>query len=100
GGAAKGGGQKGGDKKAKKPKGAAAVAQEAAGAEKESHQPAPPPRLIATYREQIMPSLSQRFGYKNRLAVPRLEKIVLSMGLGKAVTGGEKGKLEQAEKEL
>jgi large subunit ribosomal protein L5 len=34
------------------------------------------------------------------LAVPRLEKIVISMGLGKAVTGGEKGKLEQAEKEL
>src|SRR5207248_8941414 len=32
--------------------------------------------------------------------VPRLDKIVISMGLGKAVTGGEKGKLEQAEKEL
>ena len=34
------------------------------------------------------------------LAVPRLEKIVISMGLGKAVTAGEKGKMEQAEKEL
>ena len=47
-----------------------------------------------------MPALTQQFGYRNRLAVPRLEKIVISMGLGKAVTAGEKGKLEQAEKEL
>src|SRR5204862_4191531 len=46
------------------------------------------------------PALQQKFGYKNVMAVPRLEKIILSMGLGKAVTGGEKGKLEQAEKEL
>ncbi len=62
--------------------------------------PAPPPRLIAHYREKVVPQLQQRFGYKNLLAVPRLEKIVISMGLGKAVTAGEKGKLEQAEKEL
>ena len=47
-----------------------------------------------------MPALTQQFGYKNRLAVPRLEKIVISMGLGKAVTAGEKGKLETAEREL
>ena len=62
--------------------------------------PAPPPRLIAHYKEKVVPALQQRFGYKNNLAVPRLEKIVISMGLGKAVTAGEKGKLEQAEKEL
>lgn len=34
------------------------------------------------------------------MAIPRMEKIVISMGLGKAVTAGEKGKIEQAEKEL
>ena len=62
--------------------------------------PAPPPRLIAHYREKVVPALVQQFGYKNQLAVPRLEKIVISMGLGKAVTAGEKGKLETAEKEL
>jgi large subunit ribosomal protein L5 len=62
--------------------------------------PAPPPRLIAHYREKVVPQLQQRFGYKNIFAVPRLEKIVISMGLGKAVTSGEKGKMEQAEKEL
>jgi large subunit ribosomal protein L5 len=63
-------------------------------------QPAPPPRLIAHYREKVVPALVQQFGYTNSLAVPRLEKIVISMGLGKAVTAGEKGKLETAEKEL
>ena len=34
------------------------------------------------------------------LAVPRIEKIVISMGLGKAATAGEKEKINQAEKEL
>jgi large subunit ribosomal protein L5 len=90
-------GPKGGGKKEKKPK------QQAAETEGESDQPAAPapaPRLIAHYREKIVPELKQKFGLKNVYAVPRLEKIMLSMGLGKAVTAGEKGKMEQAEKEL
>jgi large subunit ribosomal protein L5 len=62
--------------------------------------PAPPPRLIAHYKEKVVPALQQRFGYTNNLAVPRLEKIVISMGLGKAATAGEKEKINQAEKEL
>src|SRR5438132_592662 len=62
--------------------------------------PAPPPRLIAHYREKVVPALQQRFGYKNSMAVPRLEKIVISMGLGKAGAAGEKEKINQAEKEL
>jgi large subunit ribosomal protein L5 len=63
-------------------------------------QPAPPPRLIAHYREKVVPALQQQFGYTNLFAVPKLEKIVISMGLGKAVTAGEKGKMETAEREL
>jgi large subunit ribosomal protein L5 len=94
-GGGKGGGK--GEKKAKKP--AAAEAQDTR-ADEQSQQPAPPARLAVAYREQISPALMQRFGYTNRLEVPRLEKIVISMGLGKAVTAGEKGKMEQAEKEL
>ncbi len=62
--------------------------------------PAPPPRLIAHYKVKVVPALQQRFGYTNNLAVPRLEKIVISMGLGKAATAGEKEKINQAEKEL
>lgn len=70
------------------------------GADETSSTPAPPARLIAHYREKVVPELKQKFGYTNIFAVPRIDKIVISMGLGKAVTGGEKGKLEQAEKEL
>ena len=87
------------EKKARKPKGPAAEAQ-AEVADDAPKVPAPPPRLIATYRDQVVPALVERFKYKNRMAVPRIEKIVISMGLGKAVTSGEKGKIEQAEKEL
>src|SRR5262245_20353970 len=85
-------------KKAAKAKQKAAATDDSA--DEAPAAPAPPPRLIGHYREKVVPALKQKFGYSNALAVPRLEKIVISMGLGKAVTSGEKGKLEQAEKEL
>src|SRR3954467_12590274 len=85
-------------KKDKKPKGAAAEAQ--AEADDAPKQPAPPARLQVKFRDEIAPALQKQLGIKNLLAVPRVEKIVISMGLGKAVTAGEKGKMEQAEKEL
>ncbi|HVE92770.1 MAG TPA: 50S ribosomal protein L5 [Actinomycetota bacterium] len=53
-----------------------------------SFQPAPDtyePRLRSRYREDIVPVLMERFGYSNPMQVPRLEKIVLNMGLGEAV---------------
>ncbi len=62
--------------------------------------PAPPSRLYEKYKAEIVPALKEKFGLKNSLAVPRLDKIVISMGLGKAVTSGEKGKMETAEREL
>lgn len=86
-------------KQQKKPKGAAVEA-----AEEESSAPqvpAPPPRLIAVYKERVVPALQEKFGLKNQFAVPRLEKIIISMGLGKAIcVENNKGKMEQAEKEL
>lgn len=92
----------GGDatKKARKPKADAAAAVEAADESPVEQQPAPPARLKERYQKEIAPALREALGVKNVHAVPRLEKIVVSMGLGKAVTAGEKGKLEQAEKEL
>jgi len=87
----------GGEKREKKPKPAPTqVAQEETG----PVEPAPPPRLLIHFREKVVPELKQKFGYKNALAVPRLDKIVISMGVGKLATAGEKGKVEQAEKEL
>jgi large subunit ribosomal protein L5 len=42
------------------------------------------PRMKAKYREEIVPAMRERFGYPNVMAVPRLEKITISMGVGKA----------------
>ncbi|AKT36630.1 50S ribosomal protein L5 [Chondromyces crocatus] len=43
------------------------------------------PRLRQHYRQSVVPALSKRFGYANPMMVPRLEKVVLNMGLGSAV---------------
>lgn len=52
------------------------------------------PRLQERYTDQIVPELSERLGRSNRLSLPRLEKIVINMGVGAAVT--EKKLLEEA----
>jgi large subunit ribosomal protein L5 len=48
------------------------------------------PRLKVAYDQQIVPKLVQQFGYTNRLAVPRLDKIVLNMGIGEGVSDQKK----------
>jgi large subunit ribosomal protein L5 len=89
------------EKKEKKPKGEAAAAQDTA-ADDAPQQPAPPARLSIKYREEIVPALMQKLGTKNKFAVPKLEKIIISMGVGRfAAEGGEgKAKIEKCEKEL
>jgi large subunit ribosomal protein L5 len=42
-------------------------------------------QLKKQYEETIAPKLIETFGFKNKMEVPRLEKIVLNMGLGKAI---------------
>jgi len=55
-------------------------------------------RLKDLYKSQIVPELAKEFGYKNPMAVPRIKKIIVSMGVGKAV--GDKKFLELARKDL
>lgn len=43
------------------------------------------PRLKKRYREEVVPRLRKEFGIDNAMAIPRLEKIVLNMGLGDAI---------------
>lgn len=43
------------------------------------------PRLAVQYENEILPALSQELGRENALSLPRLQKIVISMGVGKAV---------------
>ncbi|MEX1308256.1 MAG: 50S ribosomal protein L5 [Eubacteriales bacterium] len=42
------------------------------------------PRLKDTYRKDIIPALMKKFGYKNVMQVPKLEKITINMGMGDA----------------
>ena len=42
------------------------------------------PRLKAHYEEVVRPALQERFGYRNPMQVPRLQKVVLNMGMGEA----------------
>jgi len=58
------------------------------------------PRLRRDYDERIVPAMIERFGYKNRLEVPRLEKIVLNMGVGEATQDKKKVETAAAEMEL
>src|SRR5271155_1253476 len=47
-------------------------------------------RLKKLYQDEIVPRLTKEFGYKNPLEVPRLDKIVLNMGVGEAVNDTKK----------
>jgi large subunit ribosomal protein L5 len=59
------------------------------------------PRLKSLYKERVASLLRERFGYKNSMEIPCLEKIVLNMGLGKLSDGGKENKIiEDAAKEI
>ena len=47
--------------------------------------PVPPPRLRAFYHATVRPKLTQQFSFSNPHQVPRLEKIVLNVGVGEAI---------------
>lgn len=56
------------------------------------------PRLKQRYQSEIAGAISKELNIKNKMAIPRIEKVVISMGLGKAIA--EKPRLEAAVKEL
>ena len=108
-GAPKGGPPKGGAPKGKAPagpqqqqRGAKAEvgrAQDApAGVAEVTASPAETPRMLQRYREEIRAKLLQEFGYKNPMQVPKLDKIVINMGVGEAT--GDQKKLDAAVAEL
>lgn len=55
-------------------------------------------RLKDLYKSKVVPELTKEFGYKNPMAVPRMEKVVVSMGVGRATQ--DKKFLESAKKDL
>jgi len=48
------------------------------------------PRLKAQYKDKMRAALKEEFGYKNDMMIPKLEKIVLNMGIGEAVADSKK----------
>lgn len=55
-------------------------------------------RLLQKYREEVVPALQTKLGRKNALSLPRLEKIVVSMGVGAAIQ--DRKRLEEAAGQL
>ncbi|MFQ3650994.1 MAG: 50S ribosomal protein L5 [Gemmataceae bacterium] len=55
-------------------------------------------RLLERYKNEIIPELKKKLGRDNVLSLPRLEKIVLNMGVGKVLQ--DKNRLEQAAEQL
>jgi large subunit ribosomal protein L5 len=55
-------------------------------------------RLLDKYKNEIVPALSTKLNRKNILALPRIQKIVLNMGVGKAIQ--DKNRMEQAADNL
>ena len=74
------------------------AAEAAAGGEAVRASPQDMPRLQKRYLEEVRVKLQQEFGYTNPMQVPKLEKIVINMGVGEAT--GDQKKLDAAVEEL
>lgn len=44
-------------------------------------------KLAEKYKKQVIPAMMQKFGYKNRMAVPKIEKVIVNTGFGRLVVG-------------
>jgi large subunit ribosomal protein L5 len=51
------------------------------------------PRLQTYYRDVVVPKLNEQFGYKNPHSVPRVDKVVLNMGVGESTADSKKAQL-------
>ena len=71
---------------------------EAAAAVARAREERVPARLKVQFDEAIRPKLAAQFGYKNRMQVPELDKIVINMGIGEAVA--DRKKVESAAADL
>jgi large subunit ribosomal protein L5 len=63
----------------------AATKEKKDGKEPKPAKAAPVPRLKQRYESEVLPALREKFGRQNRLSLPRIEKVVVSMGVGSAI---------------
>ena len=58
------------------------------------------PRLKEFYKESVAPALKEKFSYGNSMQIPKVEKIVLNMGLGRLSDAGKDNKvIDEAPKD-
>lgn len=55
------------------------------------------PRLKKHYRDVVVPAMREQFGYKNAMEIPRIEKIVLNMGVGESTGDSKKATVAAAD---
>lgn len=60
--------------------------------------------LLDSYKKKVVPEMMKKFGYKNKMSVPKIEKVVINTGIGKMVSGKssneEKKVLESFSRDL
>jgi large subunit ribosomal protein L5 len=83
---------------ARQPKAKPPTEEQAAAAAAYKQPKGPTPRMQTRYNEVLAGELRKQFGYKNVMQVPKLEKIVINMGVGEAA--GDQKKLDAAVAEL
>ena len=88
-------GEKKATKGAKEKKGPATIQAAQGKAHAKGDKPA---RLAEAYKGQVIPQLMKDFGYKNPMQVPKIEKIVVNMGLGEAISNNKL--IEQAQEQM
>ena len=69
-------------------------------AEAEKQEAAYVPRLRKDYDDRIVKAMTEKFGYKNAMEVPRIEKVTLNMGVGEASQDKKKVQIAAAEMAL
>src|SRR3989344_2615750 len=54
-------------------------------------------KLQKKYKDQVVPEMMKRFGYKNPMAVPAIEKVIINSSFGKMVAGKSAGEREKVQ---
>ncbi len=57
-------------------------------------------RLQEKYQKEIIPEMVRKFGYKNKMAVPKIEKVVINTGFGRLITGKTSDEQKKIQEEI
>ena len=57
-------------------------------------------RLLEKYEKEVVPKMMEKFGYKNKMAVPKIEKVVVNCGFGRLLYGKTAAEKEKIYNEI